>query len=139
MKKISVLILLFLFCSSYAQEFGATKINVEKKSSDYNEGDHEIWIDFSNSYIMTFKQNPVGIKKAFTILKRILSENDLNFETPSVDDVYLSSLVSSIYDYEILDLTIRQGSSEVKKIWELNGKLIAISLIEKSYFITIKK
>jgi hypothetical protein len=138
MKKI--LFIFLITTSMFGQEFGVTKINVERKMTNYNpDKDNEIWIDFTTAYMMTFKQNPIGIKKAFSTLKTILSDNNLSFDLPTVEDSFLSAAVTDLQDFEMLDITIRQGSSEVRKIWELNGKIIAISLIEKSYFITIKK
>lgn len=140
MKKI---ILLFVFLISgfvYSQNFGVTSIKVEKTESNVDvDKDLEVWVDLGNAYIMSFPKNAIGIKKLISLTKSILRENNLNFEKPSVDDSYISSVVDGIYDYEMLHISIKNGSSEIKKIWLLEKQLFGITLNDKSYFVLIKK
>ena len=64
---------------------------------------------------------------ALTILNKILSDNNLDFFDPDIEDTYLRSLVTDWSDYSMLDITIRTGDSYVSKVWEIptnSGKTI---------------
>ena len=138
MKKIILLLLVSSF--GFAQGIGKTKITVDKTEKNYNpKTDNELWVEFTTSYMMTFNQNSIGIKHAFEKVKGILLENNLDFNKPLVNNNYLSTAVRNLDDYELLNITVKDGSSEVRMIWEINGKIIAISLSDKNYFITISK
>ena len=89
-----------------------------------------------NSYAIIFAQTPVGLKHCMYNLTSLLRLNGLDIEHPDINETLLASNVSSIFDYENLDLSIKANKSEVDKFWKLaNGWVICILLQADSYCI----
>jgi len=139
MKKI---ILLLLLVSGFvnAQKIGKTELKVEGKLGEIERDDsYNKWLDTPGAYMMEFKVNTIGVKKAVEIVKDILSKNDISFAKPQLNKSFLASYVNNIDDYENLNTSISAGGSEVFMMWLFDGKTIALSLKEGMYLVIVDK
>ncbi len=108
------------------------------KCEDCSKGEYVVYgkwqcgKDQGKTYMMYhFESGVYKMNTAMQILKRLLADNKLSFESPSGRDVYLSSLVDGWSDLSMLDLTIETGSSYVSMVWDVvasNGDIIHIFL-----------
>lgn len=96
---------------------------------------YEKWIKSEDSYLMFFKQNPVGYKHAISKIQGIVKINGFDFNNPTRDDCLIPSFADNIYDFENMDLGIRTGSGEVIKVWQTPKLLIGFVCNEGQYTI----
>jgi len=92
-----------------------------------------------STFFYAYKMNPIGIKHAITKLFELLKANELEYDWPDYEDVYLASYVDNIFDYESLDTSIKVGKSEVIQAWYVDDWFIGIVLNESLYMISICK
>lgn len=141
MKKI---LLLFLFVSSLAfsqnETIGLYEFSYEKLPENNLLKKNEVWYQLmKDTYVMSFSKSPIGIKRAIEKMKIVLEKNQFEFKSPTIDKSYISDIVESIYDYEILNITIQNESSEIKNIWANKEYLFIITLDKDKYTISIMK
>jgi hypothetical protein len=143
MKKIILLLLVLLVYSfGYSQEFGKYKI---ENAITYNNNTlfatNKWYKNKEGSFCLKkYNQTPIGIKNAISDTKSILYSNDVKFSDPFIDDSFLSSIVTGIEDYEMLNITIKQESSVVSKQWRIPGSIyVALNLKNEKYEITVFK
>lgn len=140
MKKI-ILLLLFVSSFSYSQDFGIYKVENYKIFPKENAKNNQ-WYSFEEGktfYIKYYNITPIGIKNAVSDINEILRVNSLKFDS-AFDSSFLSSIVKDIYDYEMLNITIGNESSEVKKSWYINRTETLTLLLKKDdYEISIYK
>jgi len=131
-----ILLLTLLFpvlCEGQIIAFKSSEVKPYPKNT---ECEFKQWYSLTSlATIMRFNQNTVGVKTAISKVKEILSNNDLDFDSPSKDDSYLASYVDGIYDYENINLSCKTGGSIITKIWVKGDERIVLSLDEKFYTI----
>lgn len=149
MKIILHLIFLIISFSSYCQlsnysEFkGALSNDSLQRISELAYGQ---WVvrDKGKVYHILFKSSVIGCKRTIDKCKELCRILSFDFEEPTQEDSYLSSTVSSIYDYEHLYYSIYAGNSIVTKRWKrfngTIGKNVAMSMVldEKLYAIIVQ-
>ena len=137
MKKI---VFALLLCASfgYAQDFGIYKVEDSKVEPIKGVLKNQ-WYSFKSGggFFKTYTNTPIGIKKAISDIRFILGENKIKFDS-CLDSSFFSSVVKDIDDYEMLNITINNESSEVKKTWDINRKQFLMLVLEKgNYSVTI--
>lgn len=141
MRKFLFLCFLLINCNLYSQAYGKTKIQStipkDKQILKYNQ-----WYS-NNDYTYSFKpfsQSAIGIKSALSEVRKILSDNNVNFDPPLVDESFLSSLVTGVDDYEMLNISIKNESSEVDKSWQISEfDYVILSLKIDGYKVSLFK
>lgn len=141
MKKI---LLLFVFISSFAfsqkETIGFYEFTYEELPENNLLKKNEVWYQLmKDAYVMNFSKSPIGIKRAIEKMKIVLEKNQFDFKNPTIDKSYISDVVESIYDYEMLNITIHNESSEIKNIWANKEYLFIITLDKDKYTISIMK
>ena len=141
MKKL-LFLLLFVSYFSFSQEnkIGNYKFDYKKLPENKELKENEVWFELmKDAYVMNFSKSPIGIKRAIEKLKIVLENNNFDFKSPSIDKSYISDLVESIYDYEMLNISIQNESSEIKNIWANKEYLFVLTLSKDKYTIAIMK
>lgn len=134
--KIIVLSLILFFPILSNGQIIAFKTSEVKPYPKNTESEFKQWYSLTPlATIVRFNQNTVGVIKAISLIKEILSKNDLNFDSPSKDESYLASYVKDINDFENLDLSCKTGGSIIAITWEKGYERIVLSLDEKFYTI----
>lgn len=139
MKKI-ILLLLFVPLIGFSQEFGNYKI---EKALLYNNNtvfvSNQWYKDEEGKFcIKKYNKTPIGIKNAMSDVKTILYSNKVDFNSPFIDDTYLSSIVKNIEDYEILNIEIKSENSEVNKQWRISDyNYLVLRLKKEGYEINL--
>lgn len=141
MKKV-LFSLLFLFpILMFSQEFEKYKIESSQTYKNDTKFINNIW--YSNDekfYFKNYNQTPVGIKNLVSEVKYILNLNKVNFDSPFIENSFLSSVVKDIDDYEMLNITIKNESSVIHKEWRLpNSAYLVINLDQSTYKIILFK
>lgn len=140
MKKI-ILLLCFIPFIGFSQEFGIYKVDNPIIMPDKGVKNNQ-WYKFKNDnnfYIKYFNRTPIGIKNAIEEVKYILAENKLNFND-AIDKSFFSAIVTDIYDYEMLNISIADESSEVSKSWYIDRlNTLLLSFKKDEYQIMIYK
>ncbi len=135
MKKVILIVVLFspIFSNGQIIAFKTSEVKPYPKKT---ESEFKQWYSLTPlATIMRFNQNTVGVKTSISKIKEILSNNDLDFDTPTKDESYLASYVDDIYDYENINLSCKAGGSIIAKTWEKGNERIVLSLDEKFYTI----
>ena len=88
---------------------------------------------------LIMKPNTVAYAKVYRELKKALQFYDFKFTEPKTDESVISSLCKSIEDFEMMDLTIKTNSSEIKMIWENDFAIIAWICTVDYYGLQIKE
>lgn len=134
--KLSIILLILFFPILSNGQIIAFKTSEVKPYPKNTECEFKQWYSLNPlATIMRFNQNTVGVKIAISKVKEILSNNDLDFESPSKDDSYLASYVDGIYDYENINLSCKTGGSIISKSWQKGNEVISLSLTEDTYTI----
>lgn len=137
MKKI-MLLLLFVPLIGFSQDFGNYKVEEHKPEPKTGLVKNQWYKSSGGSFIQYFNQTPIGIKNAISEIKSILLSNKIKIEEPSLDSTYLSSIVKDFYDYEMLNISISNESSEVYQSWDIDRKsFLVLNLKKDSYYIMI--
>ena len=85
------------------------------------------------------KPNTVAYAKVYRELKKALQFYDFKFTEPKTDESVISSLCKSIEDFEMMDLTIKTNSSEIKMVWENDFAIIVWICTVDYYGLQIKE
>ena len=135
MKKL--LLVLFFLCYSIGNS----------QTSTYNKGlkptvkkDYNKW-GMSNGfeYYLT-EQTPVGYKKAYEELKKVLSFYSLEIVESEIDESLIDSSVSGLKDFTTLSNSMLLQMSEIKMVWRTSdGYQINFTGTDGSNFIGIRK
>ena len=137
MKKLFVLVVFSSFLG-FSQEFCNYKLENVKEWPTPKTFKNQQWYSLSEtSFAYALNQTPIGIKKGIEYLESILKANNLDIKNPNVNKNYLSSVVKNIYDYELLNITINDESSQVRMSWYCEKGVISISLEKNNYSITV--
>jgi hypothetical protein len=135
-----ILLLLFVTNFTFAQKIGNADIIIEGNFTEVDlDNFYEKWIESNTSYIMKFKINPIGVKHAFEKTKAILYKNNVPFSKTETNSNHLASYVDGLDDYEDINLSINDGSSEIRMSWFLGDQLFLIYLKEGSYILMCTK
>lgn len=138
MKKIILVLLLFVPIISFCQDFGNYKVENYKIAPDKGSLNNQWYIFKSGGFYKDFNKTPIGIKNAISDIKSILLVNKIKIEEPTLNTTYLSSIVKDLYDYEMLNISISNESSEVYQSWDIDRKQFLILTLKKdSYNIMI--
>ena len=72
-------------------------------------------------------------------MKKALQFYDFKFTEPKTDESVISSLCKSFEDFEMMDLTIKTNSSEIKMVWENDFAIIVWICTVDYYGLQIKE
>jgi hypothetical protein len=138
MKKILMLIVATVLAYNSHAQF---KINYGELKTPPPKGDIEIgvWYRMTKGNVYAFKKNAVGVMKALNMVKKILQENDLEYEKYTLDESLISSMVKDMNDYENLHFTISIGNSNIERTWRKGNEALKILLSEDNYAIMVAK
>jgi hypothetical protein len=140
MKTALTITVFFLFSfTSYSQILGIDYSKAKPISEGSNEELLYQTVGGRKTLMINYATTPVGLKHCIEKAKEIVELNGLNFDKPNVKkNELISALVDGIYDYEMLSLTLSQGSSEVTRMWKMaSNDGFVLSLTEKIYCIMI--
>jgi hypothetical protein len=135
MKKLFTAFAFFLVTISFAQ---STAYNSDDKLGKvvltgkwFNSGVKQDMLIASSS--------TVGYAKVYRELKKALDFYGLQFDEPALDESVISSLCKSLEDFEMMNLTIRTESSEIKKFWDSDLVFISWTCNTQFYGMSIKE
>jgi hypothetical protein len=116
MKKALFVLFVFISCYSNAQISDYNK-NIKKVNFVLNE-----W--YLNKGIETFgtAQTPVGYKKSYDELKKILDFYGLNIMDAEVDNSIFDKSVEGLKDFQNLSMSLKIEWSEINMVWRANKK-----------------
>ena len=116
--------------------FNYGELKTPPAKGEYENG---VWYKLNEGKIYPFKKNAVGVMKAMNMIKKILQENDLEYENYLVDESLISSMVKDMNDYENLHYTISMGNSNIERTWRKGNEALKILLSEDTYVILVVK
>lgn len=107
-----------LFTHSQSIIFPSLNTAIKFEESKTADIEYEKWyLRNASDYVMLFKQNTIGVKKAIELTRDICIYNNLEFSSPNSDNSYLASYIKSITDYEALNTSVGVGGSIVEMRW----------------------
>lgn len=139
MKKIFLLPSLFLSICSFGQKVGVYPIDVKGEYTKTRLADYDVWLQTDLFYIKNFELTPVGLMHSVTEMEKILSDNKISFDKTLTDKSLISSSLEGIKDYEKLDVSIKNGNSEVSKAWLIGGAIVSLKLNKEGYNIIVQR
>ena len=136
----AVLLLAGMFCN--AQTFGATALDV-KGNYDAIKPLTGQWLrqGTSGKVTMAFPQTPNGVNEATTLVRGMLTENGLSFESPdiyrNIDGKDISNNNNNV-NPDTLNSSIQKGNSKVNLAWKANdGSMLQLLLGKNAYEVTV--
>jgi hypothetical protein len=95
--------------------------------SSYNKGIKKTSLEFGEWYLnkgmetYVTKQNPVGYKRSYDELKKILSFYNLNIVESEVDESLIDKSVESLNDFKNMSDSLLIEWSQIKMVWRASG------------------
>ena len=135
----ALVLLTGMFCN--AQTFGATALAVK---GNYNPSEQVTgqWLKKGNTdAVMVFAKTPNGVSEATTLVKRMLLENDINFEEP---DIYNSIEGKDVTNNnnnrnpDTMNTSIQKGNSKINLVWKAkDGSMVQLLLTKTAYEVIV--
>jgi hypothetical protein len=143
MKKLMFLLIAFLItpfiCN--AQIKGIDKYTTVTGQSEFAKVlTNEVWFfvkltDKPASYVMFFDNTPVGLKHAVEETIKLCKANSKDFNNPDIDNSMLPSYAETIFDYGSVHTGLSIGSAEIRKVWDIPGWRIGLTMDDKTYML----
>lgn len=135
MKTFITIFAFFLFTITFAQSTAYhSDIKLGKKPITgqwYNSG--------VNEDMLIMNPSPVAYAKVYREVKKALDFYALEFDKPIKDESVISSLCTSVEDFEMMDLTIGSEKSEIKMVWKSDLVVIMWLCTKDSYGLVINE
>lgn len=90
-----------------------------------------------DSYVLI--PSTVAYAKVYREVKKALDFYALEFDKPIKDESVISSLCTSVEDFEMMDLTIGSEKSEIKMVWKSDLVVIMWLCTKDSYGLVINE
>lgn len=134
MKNFFTAIALFLVTISFAQ---STAYHSDKKLSKTTVAGKWFNSGANQDMLIMVPVNTVSYAKVYREMKKALDFYGLQFDEPFEDESVISSLCKSVEDFEMMDLTIKTDSSEIRMNWKSDLVFISWVCTKEGYSIAI--
>lgn len=126
-----------LSLSAFSQKIEVHPLDKIEIASEENIFDYEKWLKVSNFLVMKFELNTIGVKHLFEKFNELIKRNNISYDKIKIDKSFLPSYVSSLDDYQILNLAIQNNDAEIHKTWVVDENYLIIKLNKNDYQIVI--